>query len=255
MNRLTFDEFIAANDKNISYGFFGRKGGVSEGIYSSLNCGRGSNDNPDAVVENRQRICKAIDVKDISSLHQVHSAHCVIINEPLKDKVEADAFVTSVPGVALGILTADCGPVLFTGDSAKGPVVGAAHAGWGGAVKGVLEDTINKMKSEGAFIETIRACLGPCIGPESYEVSEGFQKPFFEEDRDSIMYFKPGVVNKLWFDLPNYIKFRLERAGIRSVTLSGIDTYKQEDDYFSYRRTTHREEKDYGRELSVIAIR
>lgn len=249
---LTFEEF---DDEKIAYGFFGRKGGVSEGIYASLNCGRGSHDHPDAVEENRSQVKAALGLGVMSTLHQVHSSRCVVIEEEMKARVEADALVTSKPGIGLGILTADCGPVLFSGHGAKGPVIGAAHAGWGGAVSGILEDTIQKMVEEGAFIETIKACLGPCIGFESYEVSEGFQQPFFDHDRDSIMYFKPAGPEKLWFNLPGYIKFRLERAGLRNITISGIDTYKQEDDYFSFRRATHRNEKDYGRELSVIAIR
>lgn len=249
---LTFEEF---DDSGISYGFFGRKGGASEGIFDSLNTSLVSGDNIDAVRENRSRISKALNVGEISTLYQCHSADCVSIDALLKDKTEGDALVTSTPGVAIGIQTADCGPVLFHGDGAKGKVIGAAHAGWGGAVKGVLENTIKKMLEEGAFVETIKVAIGPCIGPESYEVSVGFQNPFFEEDRDSIMYFKPGSPGKLWFDLPQYIKFRLERAGIRHISLSGIDTYKAEDAYFSFRRATHRNEKQYGRELSVISIR
>ncbi len=249
---LTFEEF---DDPRIAYGFFGRKGGVSDGIYSSLNASLASGDDIAAVKENRERICKILNLENISTPYQIHSPDCIILNGAEEGKVLGDALVTSTPNVAIGILTADCGPVLFIGDGAKGPVIGAAHAGWGGAVKGVLENTIKKMIDEGAFIETIKAAVGPCIGPESYEVSEGFQAPFFEEDRDSIMYFKPGAPDKLWFDLPSYIKFRLERAGIRDITMSGLDTYKEEQDYFSFRRATHNQEKDYGRELSVISIR
>ena len=249
---LTLEEF---DDSRIAYGFFGRKGGVSEGIFSSLNTSFVSGDDIAAVTENRARISKALDIGDLSTPFQYHSAECILLNSVLRDKAEGDALVTSTPNVPIAIQTADCGPVLFIGDSAKGPVIGAAHAGWGGAVKGVLENTIQKMVGEGAFIETIKVALGPCIGPESYEVSEGFQHPFFEEDRDSIMYFKPGAPDKLWFDLPGYIRFRLERAGIRSISLSGVDTYTNEEDYFSYRRATHNGEGQYGRELSVIAIR
>ncbi len=249
---LTLPEF---EDEHIAHAFFGRRGGVSEGVYSSLNCGRGSNDNPDAVHENRARVANAAGVRDISSLYQIHSPVCVVLNEPLGAKVEADAMVTAKPGVALGVLTADCGPVLFSAKSATGHVVGAAHAGWGGAVRGVLENTVRAMIAEGALIETVRAAVGPCIGPESYEVSDGFLTPFLEESPDAQVYFKPGAAGKFWFNLPGYIRFRLGRIGIRHITLSGMDTYSEEDEYFSYRRATHREEKDYGRELSVIAIR
>lgn len=247
-----FEEF---DDPRIAYGFFGREGGVSDGIFSSLNASLVSGDNIEAVKENRARISKALGVANITTPYQVHSADCKILTVNDDEKFTGDALVTAAPNVAIGILTADCGPVLFVGDSANGPVIGAAHAGWGGAVKGVLENTIAKMVEEGAFIETIKAVLGPCIGPESYEVTEGFQKPFFEEDRDSIMYFKPGAPDKLWFDLPGYIKFRLERAGVRNITLSGVDTYKEEEKYFSFRRSTHKSEKEYGRQVSVISIR
>ena len=249
---LTLQEF---DDPKISYGFFGRQGGVSSSIFSSLNTSFVSGDDVEDVTENRRRISSALQIGDISSPFQFHSAECLVLASPLTVKAEGDALVTSVPGVAIGIQTADCGPVLFYGESSKGPVIGAAHAGWGGALKGVLENTIQKMIGEGARLETIRAAVGPCIGQDSYEVSEGFQAPFFEEDRDSIMYFKPGAPDKLWFNLPGYIKFRLARAGINQISVSWDDTYKDEENYFSFRRATHNGEKQYGRELSVISIR
>lgn len=249
---LNFEEF---DDPRIAYGFFGRQGGVSQGVFKSLNTSLVSGDDVDAVQENRSIISKALNIGPVSAPFQFHSPECLVLNEKLEGKAEADALVTSTPGVAIAIQTADCGPVLFHGEGANGPVIGAAHAGWGGAVKGVLENTIRKMVNEGARLETIKAALGPCIGFDSYEVSEGFQQPFFDEDRDSIMYFKPGAPDKLWFDLPGYIKFRLLRAGINNVILSGEDTYKEEDKYFSFRRATHKGEKQYGREFSIISIR
>ena len=245
----------AFDGTSLDYGFFGRKGGVREGIYASLNASLASGDKVEAVRENRARICERLNVEEILTPYQVHSPDCTIVNGTQDERIKGDALVTSVPGLAIGILTADCGPVLFSGEGANGKVIGAAHAGWGGALRGVLENTIAKMAEQGAYTETISACIGPCIGPDSYEVSDGFQTPFFEEDRDSIMYFKPGAQNKFWFDLPAYIRFRLKRAGIRNISLCGIDTYKEEADFFSFRRATHQNERDYGRQISAISIR
>lgn len=248
----TIDGF---GDERVTYGFFGRRGGVSEGMFSSLNTSLVSGDNINVVQENRRLIAEALEVGEISTLYQCHSADSVEVNAPIIGKIEADAFVTSVPGLALGIQTADCGPVLFIGESETNPVIGAAHAGWGGAVKGVLENTIAKMIEQGARLETIQVAIGPTIGPESYEVSEDFLKPFLEDNAESRKFFTKGNSGKFYFDLPAYIEFRLRRAGIVKIFKSGIDTYKQEGYYFSYRRATHRGEKQYGRQLSVISIR
>lgn len=241
----------------IAHGFFGRQGGVSTGLYSSLNCGAGTGDDPASVKENRARVLAAIGGSALVTLKQIHSATCLYADVPFTDRPEADAVVTDVPGLAIGVLTADCGPVLFHGETAQGgPVIGAAHAGWGGALKGVLESTLQVMIDKGAQIDTIHASLGPCIAQKSYEVSDGFAGPFIDDDPASEHFFKAARrEGHLMFDLPGYIASRLSQAGVRQVSITGIDTYSAEKDYFSYRRATHREEKDYGRQISVIMIR
>ncbi len=245
----------------ISYGFFGRTGGVSEGVFASLNCGPGSNDDINAVMENRKRVAANINAAqdEISSLWQCHSAECVFIDKHVAqgdDRPKADALVTDVPGLGIGILTADCGPVLFTAQKADGsPVIGAAHAGWGGALKGVLEDTIAKMVQAGAVPDSFHACVGPCIMQGSYEVKEDFMRPFAIKHEEAEHFFKAGrKEGHLMFDLPGYIAMRLALAGVRSVRLMGVDTYKEEETCFSYRRATHRGEADYGRQMSAIVI-
>lgn len=243
----------------VFHGFFSRRGGESEGIYESLNCGSGSNDDPQAVKGNREIVASMIgcDAQKLLSLHQIHSAECVVVEKAWSERPQADAMVTDKAGFALGVLTADCGPVLFHGVKASGdPVVGAAHAGWGGALKGVLEATVARMKELGADSESIKACVGPCIGQASYEVGGDFAKPFIEEDETAERFFKSGKrAGHLMFDLPGYCAFRLARAGLKHVYIKDLDTYSHEQDFFSYRRTTHRNEKDYGRQISVIMIK
>jgi YfiH family protein len=244
----------------IRHGFCGRSGGVSKGIYSSLNCGIGSGDEAAAVTENRGRIAEELRVAPgrFLSLHQVHSATCVTVTEPwaLDARPQADAMVTDRPGIALAILTADCGPVLFAGRTVDGrPVIGAAHAGWGGAVRGVCEATVTAMGALGAAPETVTAVLGPCIGPESYEVGPEFKAPFLTQDAGNDEFFAAAArEGHFMFDLPAYIRRRLALAGVGSIGGHGIDTYFNEEDYFSYRRATHRKEPNYGRQASVIAI-
>lgn len=235
--------------------FFGREGGVSEGIYGSLNCALGSDDPRPNVLENRARIITQLGGKGIAGLYQIHSATCHVVDQPLGEvRPEGDALVTMSAGVVLSVLTADCGPVLFSGKMAEGrPVIGAAHSGWKGAVGGVLESTIQAMTDLGA--RDIQAALGPMIAQSSYEVSKGFEVPLLEEDETAERFFMSGQNSeKLLFDLPGYIAFRLGRAGLKNVWISGRDTYGDEKSYFSYRRTTHRQEPDYGRQLSTIMI-
>lgn len=246
----------------IAYGFYGRTGGVSEGIYASLNCASGSKDVPENVTKNRSIVAQHLDVKDgmISSLWQCHSATCYPIDThvPVGDaRPKGDALVTDVAGLAIGVLTADCGPVLFAGKKPDGaPVIGAAHAGWGGALGGVLEDTVAKMVQVGATLESIKACLGPCILQPSYEVQEAFAEPFLARHDAADRFFMAGrKTGHLMFDLAGYIAFRLAHAGVKHVSLMGVDTYADEEHCFSYRRATHRGEPDYGRELSAIVIR
>lgn len=261
MKIFTDRAFDDACKGHVSYGFFGRTGGVSRGIYDSLNCGPGSGDDADAVVHNRRRVAAKLGVtgKEISSLQQCHSDRCLFIDTPVpvgEARPQADALVTDCAGLAIGALSADCGPVLFIGRKANGaPVIGATHAGWGGALGGVLENTVATMIHTGARIESIKACLGPCITGASYEVKEDFMNPFIERHAEAEHFFKaahkPG---HLMFDLPGYIAMRLALAGVRQVSLMGVDTYKDEEHCFSFRRATHRGEPDYGRQISAIVI-
>lgn len=241
---------------DIRYGFFGRKGGVSEGVYASLNAGRGSQDSPQNIEQNRRIIADSMDVDGITNCYQIHSDICHVVSAMPDKMLEGDALVTTQRNLAIGILTADCGPILFHGQSQNGAVIGAAHAGWGGALRGILESTIDKMIEEGAELKTIKAMVGPCIGPESYEVSEEFLNPFLERDEDADEFFvSKHNSNKFLFDLPAYIELRLKNYGVQTIIQSGIDTYKEESDYFSYRRKTHKNEPDYGRQMSVIVIK
>lgn len=247
---------------SVSYGFFGRTGGVSGGVFNGLNCGQGSNDDPAHVAENRARVAQELGLKkpeNLISLYQVHANTCLAVQNPWlpEGRPQADAMVTDRPGLGLGILVADCAPVLFYGENSHGkPVIGAAHAGWKGALSGILEQTVKTMIKDGAVLESLRACVGPCIGPDSYEVSADFIKPFETQDPASARFFrsanKPG---HLMFDLPAYALYRLEKAGIKARFALGLDTFADEENFYSYRRATHRKEKDYGRLIAAIAIR
>ncbi|MAS86751.1 MAG: hypothetical protein CMH30_02045 [Micavibrio sp.] len=240
--------------ENVSHGFFGRQGGVSRGIFESLNVGQGSIDEKANVKENRLIVAQAIGAKELTSLYQIHSADCLYIKGAGQDRPKADAMVTDKPDLALTILTADCAPVLFEGQKADGStVIGAAHAGWGGAFKGVLDNTVAKMIEIGAEIETIKASIGPCIGQNSYEVGDEYYDRFLEQDKKNAIYFKK--VDKWHFDLPKYCQGRLSKAGVKAVDISGIDTYEEDAKCFSYRRKTHKNEEDYGRQASVIMIK
>ncbi|MFZ2870015.1 peptidoglycan editing factor PgeF [Zavarzinia sp.] len=240
----------------LSHGFFGRKGGVSEGIYSSLNCGLGSDDARDAVMENRDRIAGAIGATALLSLYQVHSCDVVTVDSPWTpgEGAKADAMVTRQRGIALGILTADCAPILFA-DRAAG-VIGAAHAGWKGALGGIAEATVAAMVTLGAEPSRIAAVIGPCIGRASYEVGPEFEARFIELDgADSARFFhRPDPAARPHFDLPAYVAARLRRAHVGTLELTGLDTFAGEGDFFSFRRTTHRGEGDYGREVAAIML-
>ena len=240
----------------MAHGFFGRRGGVSTGIYSSLNCGPGSGDARDAVMENRGRAiatlgCDAM----LVTLYQVHSAEAIAVDKPweIAANPKADAIVTRNPGIALGILTADCAPVLLFDPEAK--VIGAAHAGWQGAFSGVVESVLSAMVRLGAKASQIQAVVGPCIGQDAYEVGPEFHARFVAADAQNTRFFRRSDPAGKWhFDLPGYVAHRLNRAGAGSVDVIGGCTYRNEEDFFSYRRTTHRKEQDYGRQLSVIAL-
>ncbi|MEK7801153.1 MAG: peptidoglycan editing factor PgeF [Pseudomonadota bacterium] len=253
MKKLILDDFLHSQ---ISYGFYGRSGGVSTGLYDSLNCAPYSSDDPLLVAENRRRVKEDLKADNLFSLKQIHSSTCLFVNsEKSLIGCAGDAMVTKERGQALGVLTADCGPVLFFGEDAIGtPVIGAAHAGWGGALKGVLESIIKQMEMLGAVRKTIHAAIGPCIGPASYEVNINFKEPFIDEDKEADVFFHSGKEEKLLFDLPSYISFRLKRAGVLHIVTAGHDTYAMNSEYFSFRRATHRGEKDYGRQISAITI-
>ena len=240
----------------VRHGFFTRVGGVSGGVYNSLNCGPGSGDDLDSVWTNRERVAEALGIAQLATTSQIHSARAVMLTEPWEheNRPDADAIVTATRGVGIGVLTADCTPILFA--SRKDKIVGSAHAGWKGALGGVLEATTEAMKNLGAKTADISAAIGPCIGPLSYEVSDDFINPFLEHDKSSDRFFrkaeKPG---HLMFDLPGYVSSRLKAAGIETIHDTKQDTLPNEAAWFSYRRTTQRKEKDYGRQISVIAIK
>jgi polyphenol oxidase len=245
-----------ASHSGIRHAFFTRQGGVSDGIYASLNGGIGSSDEPAKVQENRGRMAAALGAKHdaLISVHQVHSPDAVIVEGPWRgERPKADAMVTATPGLALGITTADCGPVLFADAEAR--VIGAAHAGWRGAVTGVLESTIAAMERLGARRATIVAVLGPTISQKAYEVGPDFIKRFAEEAPGHVRFFKEAEKpDHAMFDLPGFIGARLEAAGVGEFTNLGLCTYSDEERFFSYRRTTHRKEPDYGRLISAITL-
>jgi len=244
----------------VFHGFFGRSGGFSTGIYASLNCGAGSDDHVGDVINNRRLVADVAgcEPENLLGLHQIHSDICVSVTKPWSShaKPQADAMVTDQRGLALGILTADCAPVLFIGAKADGaPVIGAAHAGWGGALKGILASTVAHMLALGAMQDSLQACIGPCIGKASYEVTDEFMQPFLAEDPENERFFMSGKrAGHGLFDLPGYCAAKLAKAGVGKVFIKDLDTYFNEEDFFSYRRTTHRKETDYGRQISVIAI-
>ena len=242
----------------IGHGFFPRTGGVSEGIFASRNCGFGSGDRREAVAENRDRCRRELGpAETLLTVYQVHSPDVATVTGLWTPETSprADAMVTDRPGLALGILTADCAPILFA--DAEAGVVGAAHAGWKGALGGVTDATIAAMRALGAVPERITAAVGPCIGPDSYEVGPEFRDRFLAEDPDSAGFFHTpanGAGARPHFDLPGYVAHRLRRAGLRDVAVTGLDTLAREDLFFSYRRTTLRKEPDYGRQISAILL-
>ncbi|MBB2971227.1 peptidoglycan editing factor PgeF [Mesorhizobium sp. RMAD-H1] len=245
----------AGRDKGIVHGFFTRQGGVSEGIYRGLNVGAGSHDEPQNVTENRRRVARSLGVRPehLLTVHQVHSPDVVTVTAPFPgERPKADAMVTRTPGIALGALSADCGPVLFADPEAR--VIGSAHAGWRGAISGVLENTIDAMIALGADSSHIVAVLGPTIGPENYEVGPEFFAEFVARDAAYEQYFRASRrENYKMFDLWSFIIDRLKASGVKTDAL-GQCTYADEAQFFSYRRATHRGEADYGRQISAIAI-
>lgn len=241
--------------QGIRHGFFTRQGGVSDGIYGSLNVGLGSSDSRERVLENRRRVAGAMGVQaeNLCTVYQCHSPDVITVDAPIGgQEIKADAMVTATPGLALGVLAADCGPVLFADREAG--VIGAAHAGWKGALYGVLENTIAAMERLGARRDNIVAVLGPSISQANYEVGPEFVERLTMENGANAAYLQPSDrAGHALFDLNGYTIDRLERAGV-SASCLGRCTYAEEDLFFSYRRTTHRKEPDYGRQISAIVL-
>lgn len=239
----------------IAHGFFGREGGVSSGIYATLNCGLGSDDARENALENRRRAAAALGADSLNTLYQIHSPDVVHVTGPWPTGTppRGDATVTRQHGVALGVLTADCAPVLFA--DAEAGIIGAAHAGWRGALAGVLEATLGAMVELGSALPRIVAAVGPCIGPASYEVGPEFEAQFLAQSADYRGFFRPGRnAGRRLFDLPGFVRARLLQCGLGAVEMETADTYADEQRYFSYRRATHRGEQDYGRNLSAIVL-
>ncbi len=258
---LAIVPFIAAPTlsaiENVSHAFFTRNGGVSAGLYASLNGGRGSNDDPDAVAENRARMTATLGVSSgqLATPYQVHSPTAFVAWEPWAkgEAPEADAVVTSTKGLAVGVSAADCGPILFADGEAG--VVAAAHAGWKGALGGVIESTLDAMEELGARRGSTTAVLGPCIRQPSYEVGPEFVATFHAADADNLRFFASASGGKSLFDLGGYVIARLRAAEVGIVEDLGFDTYADEARFYSFRRTTHRSEPDYGRLVAAIALR
>lgn len=243
--------------KGVRHLFFTSKGGVSTGIYTSLNCGPGSDDDLENVIDNRARAMAALELEPeaLLTVHQYHSPEVVHVTEPwtLENLPKADGMVTTERGIALGVLAADCAPVLFADLDAG--VVGACHSGWKGALGGVIDSTVSLMVDLGARHDRIAAAVGPCIGQKSYEVGAEFRSSFMESGIGNSRFFKDGKAEgKFLFDLAGYARYRLEEAGVQSIEVLGLDTYSEPGRFFSYRRTTHLKQPDYGRQLSAIVL-
>jgi len=253
---MTLGSSLLSAVPGLRHAFFTREGGVSNGIYAALNGGLGSNDDPAHVAENRRRMAEHVGVapERFISLHQIHSPDALIADGawPSGPRPRGDALVTRTAGLALGVSTADCGPVLFVDPNAR--VIGGAHAGWKGALTGVLESTISAMEKLGAERGRIIAAVGPLIRQESYEVGNEFVARFIDADADNAVFFIPSVrEGHAMFDLAGFIRMRLEAAGILMIDDLGLDTYADER-FFSYRRSVHRKEPDYGRHIHAIAL-
>jgi YfiH family protein len=239
----------------VPHGFLGRRGGVSTGELAGLNVGFGSQDERSTIVENRRRAIQAVSPGSaLATVHQIHSGDAVYVETPWPqaERPHADAMVTDRPGILLGILTADCAPVLFADPGAG--VVGAAHAGWRGAFAGITDSTIEAMERLGATGERITAAVGPCIAQTSYEVDEAFRDRFLNATPVNADFFTSRARGKPHFDLARYVAHRLRNAGLTKVEVTGLDTYSDPDRFYSFRRATHRGEADYGRQVSLIGL-
>jgi len=244
-----------STDDFIRHGFFTRQGGVSSGIYASLNCGLGSDDAPGNVQNNRDRAAAALGVASLAGVHQVHGRAVHVIKTPQDAALrpQADGLVTGLAGIGLCVLSADCAPILFADPKAK--IIGAAHAGWKGALHGIVDAVIDAMVRQGAKRKSIIAAIGPCISQAAYEVGADFEENFLAGDPSADIFFaKSASPGKRQFALAPYVVARLVDTGIGAVRNLDLCTYHDESRFFSYRRTTHRGETDYGRGISVIAL-
>ena len=252
---MTLEILTSPHLAPLTHGFFTRKGGASSGVFSGLNCGYGSSDQSEIVTINRARVAQAMDVPptDMATVHQVHSATVATLDEaPGGETRTADAMVTATPGLALAILTADCQPVLFA--DADAGVVGAAHAGWKGAQAGVLEATLDAMEALGASRANTSAVIGPSISQRAYEVGPEFLEGFLDDERDNGRFFVNGEGDRYHFDLVGYGLERLRRAGVGQAEWTGHCTYSDPERFYSYRRSVHNRDPDYGRLISVIRL-
>jgi YfiH family protein len=251
---MTLEILTADSLAPLHHGFFTRKGGASSGVFSGLNCGFGSSDQREIVSINRARVAQALEVAPdrLTGVHQVHSAAAVVVDAPLNGSVTADAVVTKVPDLALSVLTADCQPVLFADHEAG--VIAAAHAGWRGTLDGVLEATLDAMEDIGARRQATRAVIGPSISQAAYEVGAEFLDTFLAEDEGFSRFFAKGAGDRYQFDLPGFGLFRLRSSGVGTAEWTGHCTYSDPARFFSYRRTTHAKEADYGRLIAAIRL-
>ncbi|WP_299368978.1 peptidoglycan editing factor PgeF [uncultured Tateyamaria sp.] len=251
---MTLEILTADSLGPVRHGFFTRKGGASSGIFAGLNCGTGSSDQTEIVAINRARAADAMGVgpQMLAAVHQVHSPDVIHMEAPQDPKPKADALVTATPGVALSVLTADCQPVLFSAPEAG--VIGAAHAGWKGAQAGVLEATVDAMVALGAARSDISAVIGPSISQRAYEVGPEFFDIFLDEDPENTRFFAGGDGDRMHFDLPGYGLARLRAAGVGSAEWTRHCTYYDPDRFYSYRRSVHAKDPDYGRLISAIVL-
>jgi polyphenol oxidase len=253
---MTLGSSLLSAIPGLRHAFFTRDGGVSDGIYAGLNGGLGSNDDPRNVMENRRRMAELIGVAPdhFLSVHQLHSPDAVVASGPWKgaSRPRADAIVTRTEGIAIGVTAADCGPILLVDPNAR--VIGAAHAGWKGALTGILESTVDAMEKLGAERGGMVAAIGPMIRQHSYEVGGEFVERFIEAEADNAVFFLPSArEGHSMFDLAGFIRMRLENAGVLMIDDIGADTYSDER-FYSYRRSVHRKEPDYGRHVHAIAL-
>lgn len=247
-------EILTSDALGVKHGFFTRRGGASSGVFAGLNCGQGSSDQAEIVAINRARVAEAMGVAadHLVGVLQIHSATAVTVNSPMAEKPRADALVTASRGIALSVLTADCQPVLFADKEAG--VIGAAHAGWRGALDGVLHATVDAMEGLGAQRANITAVIGPSISQRAYEVGPEFLDSFMAEDPDYARFFINGDGDRMMFDLPAFGLNRLRAAGVGHAEWTRHCTFSDAKRFYSYRRTTHAKEADYGRLIAAITL-